>query len=107
MEWIDPEAVDEVQSAEHVHELFDPDRFPVTTEEFLAEYGHLEVEYPWGTSERLGSILATSGTETYRSQDDLHLALLNGVSRNAVGRARYSDRGDEPHESYTGMPRSF
>lgn len=109
MEWIDSEATDEVRSlqAEHIHELFDPDQFPVTTGEFLAEYGHLEVEYPWGKSERLGAILRTSGMETYRTQDDLQLALLNGVSRNAVGRPRYSDRGDEPHEAYTGMPRSF
>lgn len=107
MEWTDPEATDERGSLHAIPDRFEPDRFPMTTEEFLAEYGHLVVEYQWGDHERLRTILRTSGTETYRTRDDLYLALLNGVSRNAVGRPRYSDRGDEPHEAYTGMPRSF
>ncbi|PSP81609.1 hypothetical protein BRC81_01250 [Halobacteriales archaeon QS_1_68_20] len=109
MDWIDDPSTDEVRSleAEHLHELFDPEQFPVTTAEFLEEYGDLEIEYPWGERERVETILRTSGMETYRTQDDLQLALLNGVSRDAVGRPRYSDRGDEPHEAYKRMPRSF
>ncbi len=109
MDWIDDPSTNEVRSleAEHVHELFDPDQFPVTTAEFLEEYGGLEIEYPWGDSERVEAILRTSGMETYRTQDDLQLALLNGVSRNAVGRPRYSDRGDEPGETSRRTPRSF
>lgn len=109
MKWIDDPSTEEVRSleAEHIHELFEPDEFPVTTTEFLEEYGDLEIEYPWGESERVASILETSGFETYRTQDDLQLALLNGVGRNAVGRPRYSDRSDDRHHDFDRMNRSF
>jgi len=74
--------------------LFESDRFPVTTEELIAEYGDADVGYPDG-SESLESILETSGMETYETADELELAILNGVGRDAVGRPEYSDRGDE------------
>ncbi|MFC4550003.1 MULTISPECIES: DUF5789 family protein [Halorussus] len=75
-----------------LHELFDPDDFPVTTDEVIEEFGDVEVEYPGGGSERLRGILDTSGHEEYGTTDDLQLAVLNGVERDAVGRPRYSDR---------------
>lgn len=99
MDRIDAED-DDVRSLEmdEVTEIFDSNRFPLTTEEIIEEYGDHEIGYPNG-SERLADILETSGTETYENADELELAILNGVGREAVGRPRYSDRGDELNES--------
>lgn len=85
--------------------ILGPGQTPVTTEELIDQFGHYEVEYPKG-SESLESILRTSGMETYETSDEIELAILNGVRRDAVGRPRYSDRSDErteeldrPHQS--------
>lgn len=108
MERIDGED-DRTRSLElgDVAELFDDEsRFPVTTEEVIAEYGDCEIGYPQG-AERLSSVLETSGDETYETTDDLELAIMNGVSRDAVGRPRYSDRGDEQAESTSRSEKSL
>ncbi|AEH36203.1 DUF5789 family protein [Halopiger xanaduensis] len=81
-----------------VTELFTDATFPATTDEVLAEYADVEIEYPH-ESDSLRTVLETSGHETYESRDDLELAILNGVRRDAVGRPRYSDRGDSPHDT--------
>lgn len=80
--------------------------FPVTTAEIIAEAGDLHISYPRG-SDTLQVILETSGEETYSSPDELELAILNGVRRDAVGRPRYSDRGDEVGEALHRTPESF
>lgn len=77
-----------------IAEVVDQAAFPVTTEALIEEYGDREVEYPHG-SETIASILRTSGMETYETADEIELAILNGVRRDAVGRPRYSDRSDE------------
>lgn len=96
MEWIDSEDTDKISSLEttRLGELFQSEQFPITTEELIEKFGDEEVQYPRG-SERLELILKTSGMENYETLDDLELAIQNGVSRDAVGRPRYSDRGDE------------
>ena len=96
MDEVDPEDSERIRSLEmdNIGELFESDRMPVTTEELIEEFGDCEIEYPHG-SERLEPILRTSGMEQYETLDELELAILNGVSRDAVGRPRYSDRGDE------------
>ena len=63
-----------------------------TTDEVLSEFGDVEIDYPDRSSETLEAVLSTSGNETYETMDDLQLAVLNGVQRDAVGRPRYSDR---------------
>ena len=95
---------DELRSLEmeEISEILDEDRFPATTEEIIEEYGDREVDYPTG-SERLENILEASGEETYETPDEAQLAVLNGVSREAVGRPRYSDRSDatSEHDDWT------
>ncbi|WP_247003214.1 hypothetical protein [Halosolutus gelatinilyticus] len=81
-----------------VGQLFEDATFPTTTEEVLAEFADVEIVYP-RESDPLRAILETSGHETYETKDELELAILNGVRRDAVGRPRYSDRGDSPHET--------
>lgn len=90
----DPDQTDELRSLDidRIHELFDDTTLPATTEEILAEFGDVEIDHPGGASETLESVLHTSGNETYETMDDLQLAVLNGVQRDAVGRPRYSDR---------------
>lgn len=80
--------------------------FPVTTEELIEEYGDYVVQYPRG-SESLASILRTSGTQTYRTPDEIRLSILMGVRRDAVGRPRYSDRGTERFHEFERTHRSF
>ncbi|ELY55947.1 DUF5789 family protein [Natronolimnohabitans innermongolicus] len=94
------DTADEVRSLEvgTVSQLFDETTFPTTTEEVLAEFGDVEISYPT-ESDTLETILETSGHETYGTRDELELAILNGVRRDAVGRPRYADRGDSPHET--------
>lgn len=93
----EPDTTDELRSLEmnRIHELFDESTFPATTEDILAEFDDVVVQYEAGGSDELSTILDTSGHETYESIDDLRLAILNGVQRDAVGRPRYSDRSPE------------
>lgn len=104
------DSADEVRSLEvgSVSQLFTETTFPTTTEEILAEFADVEITYP-RRSDTLRTILETSGHETYESRDELELAILNGVRRDAVGRPRYSDRGDSPHDTdeQTRMQQSF
>ncbi|RKD93582.1 DUF5789 family protein [Halopiger aswanensis] len=101
---------DEVRSLEigAVTELFTDATFPMTTDEVLAEYADVEIAYP-RESDSLRTVLETSGHETYETRDELELAILNGVRRDAVGRPRYSDRGDSPHDTdeHMRMQQSF
>ncbi|WP_436346486.1 DUF5789 family protein [Natronorubrum sp. FCH18a] len=104
------DTADDVRSLEvgAVSQLFDDTTFPLTTDEVLAEFADVEISYP-NQSDTLRAILETSGHETYESRNELELAILNGVRRDAVGRPRYSDRGDSPHatDEQTRMQQSF
>lgn len=99
---------EEVRSLEVgvVSELSEMATFPTTTDDVLEEFDDVEITYPRG-SDPLRTILETSGHETYETRDDLELAILNGVRRDAVGRPRYSDRGDEDPEALTRTDQSF
>lgn len=94
------ETADEGRSLEigAIGELFGDVTFPTTTDEVLAEFDDVEITYP-RRSDSLETILETSGHETYGTRDELELAIRNGVGRDAVGRPRYSDRGDSPHNA--------
>lgn len=98
------DTADEVRSLEigDVSQLFEDAPFPMTTEEVLAEFDDVEIAYPH-RSDTLRTVLETSGRETYETPDELELAILNGVRRDAVGRPRYSDRGDSPHDTDEAM----
>ncbi|USZ67424.1 hypothetical protein NGM10_11880 [Halorussus salilacus] len=89
-----PNADDRLVSlqVERIDELLGDTDFPTTTDEVVAEFGDVVVEYAGGGSESLEGILRTAGDEEYATTDDLQLAVLNGVDRDAVGRPHYSDR---------------
>lgn len=89
-----------------ISDVLDPETMPITTDELVEEYGDRTVEYPRG-EESLASILETSGEDRYDTVDELELAILNGVGRDAVGRPRYSDRGDELGQEADRMDQSF
>ncbi len=96
MDRIESSADDRMSSLElgNLTTLFASDRFPVSTEALIDDYGHETVGYPQG-EERFEQILRRSGMETYDNADELELAIMNGADREAVGRPEYSDRGDE------------
>ena len=105
----DPSADDRLLSLQmdRLDELLDADGFPITTDEVVAEFGDVTVEYPGEGSESLETILRTSGAEEYATTDDLQLAVLNGVHRDAVGRPRYSDRDPPVDGTERGPQQSF
>lgn len=107
----DTDETDELRSlrAAKIGDILDPDQFPLTTEDLIDQYGDVEVSFPSG-SQTLRDVLETSGFETYTTRDEAQLAILNGVRRRAVGRARYSDRGytsDQPVRDWTRRQDSF
>lgn len=108
MKRVDADGTDRIRALEmeEMGEVFQ-EQLPATTEEVIERFGDRTVEYQRGESERLASVLRTSGLERYDSIDELQLAILNGVSRDAVGRPRYSDRSDEHEQSLQRMQRSF
>ncbi|XVH31239.1 DUF5789 family protein [Haloferacaceae archaeon DSL9] len=85
--------------------LFVDEQYPTSTAELLAKFDDVRVQYP-NTSEPLSTVLEGSGAETYETAEQLQLAILNGVSRDAVGRPRYSDRALDRDE-YERTPDSF
>lgn len=108
MDSTDPGEATELRSLglSELDEILDDDMMPITTDEVVAEFGDVVVEYPRG-NERLGDILETAGDEEYRTVDDLRLAILSGVGRDAVGRPRYSDRSDERFHEFDRPEKSF
>lgn len=72
--------------------------YPVTSEELVEEYGDYELEYEGG-SETFRDVLGPMGEQTFEDAEGVHQAVYNMVGVEAVGRARYSDRGDDSSES--------
>ncbi len=95
-----------MQLLSNVDEKIDAHSFPATTDELIAEYGDLEIELPNG-EETFGEALGRLGTTTFEDAEDARLATYSAVSRDAIGRANYSDR-DAPSINEAGPdPLSF
>ena len=65
--------------------------YPVTTEEFVADFGEDVLELPNGT-ESVREVLESVANETYESPTEAQQALFNMVDSRAIGRKYYSDR---------------
>lgn len=78
-------------------EELDEHDYPTTTEELVAEYGDHELEYEGG-SERFRDVLGPQGDQTFEDAEEVRQSVYNMVGVEAVGRARYSDRGDDSAE---------
>lgn len=78
----------------NVEEKIDAHSYPATAEELIEEYGDLQLEVPDG-EETLGDALGRLGADTFEDAEDARLATLSAVSKNAIGREKYSDR-DSP-----------
>lgn len=74
-----------------VDEKIDAHSYPASTEELIDEYGDLELEFPNG-GETFGDALGRLGETTFEDAEDARLAAYSAVSRDAIGRANYSDR---------------
>lgn len=71
----------------------DEHAYPTTADELIEEYGGHELEYPGG-SESFREVLGPMGDQTFQDAEGVHQAIYNMVGTEAVGRQRYSDRGD-------------
>ncbi len=78
-------------------EELDEHEYPTTTEQLVEEYGDHELEYEGG-AERFGDVLGPQGDQTFEDAEEVRQAVYNMVGVEAVGRARYSDRGDDESE---------
>ena len=65
--------------------------FPTTTDEFVAEHGHLELELPNGAS-TLEEVLECLPNEDLETEEDARLAVYSALGEEAIGRKGYSDR---------------
>lgn len=74
-------------------DALDEHDFPATTEELIEAYGDHELEYPDG-SEPFEDLIGPLGEQTFEDGEEVRQAVFNMVGTEAVGRARYSDRGD-------------
>ena len=78
------------------------EEYPLTKEEVVDRYGDRELEHASGSSS-VREVLGPEGPDEFESQDELHQTILNMVGTEAVGRARYSDRGGStPNERKEG-----
>jgi hypothetical protein len=65
--------------------------FPTTTDEFVAEHGHLELELPNGAS-TLEEVLECLPNEDLETEEEARLAVYSALGEEAIGRKGYSDR---------------
>lgn len=72
-------------------DLIDGHEYPATSEELIEAYGEHLIELQNG-NETLGEVLGRMGSDTYNRADDVHEAIMTGVSHKAIGRRFYSDR---------------
>lgn len=83
--------------------------YPATASEISEAYGDEKIGLPDGDkelSEVLAPFVEGENEETFESAEEVHDAIFNLVGSDAVGRDRYSDRGDDYDES-EGSQESF
>jgi hypothetical protein len=80
-----------MQLLANVDEKIAAHSYPATSAELIAEYGDLELELPNG-EETFGDALSRLGETTFEDAEDARTAAYSAVSRDAIGRANYSDR---------------
>jgi hypothetical protein len=71
--------------------LIETQRYPLTTEEFLAVHGDHRIELQNGV-ERLGDVLGRLPPTTYTRPSDLYEDVVGCLGHEAIGRRYYSDR---------------
>jgi hypothetical protein len=67
--------------------------YPITTAEFVDEYGSHTIERTNADSIPVRGLFDGTGPDTFESPDDVQQSLLNLMPGESVGRQRYSDRG--------------
>lgn len=80
------------QSVAEYGELFEPDRYPTSADDLVAEFGGLVVEHPDGSTETLGEVVGRVSPAVFETRKDAMEAIASAVSAGAVGRLNYTDR---------------
>ena len=74
-------------------DAIDAASYPLSLDELLAEHGDAELEMGDETT-TLREVLEPLGDDEYESAEEARQAVFNMVDREAVGRQRYTDRGE-------------
>ena len=74
-------------------DAIDAASYPLTLDELLADHGDAELTMGDETT-TLREVLGPLGGEEYESAEEVRQAVFNMVDREAVGRQRYTDRGE-------------
>lgn len=74
--------------------------YPASPEQLVVELGDPEIHLPAG-NEQLADAFDRIDVDQFSTPEDAKLALLSGLSEDAIGRKGYSDR-DPPTESDPG-----
>ncbi|MFC7203194.1 DUF5789 family protein [Haloferax namakaokahaiae] len=74
--------------------------YPTTTEEIVEQYGDYEIDLEDGT-QTLREVFEGLEDQQFESKEDVRQMIYNMVGAEAVGRARYSDRGGIATDSST------
>ncbi len=88
---IDWGAYSDMRSLAAINDRIEAHTFPATASELIAEYGEMMLEFPSG-DETFGDALGRLGDTTFENAEDARLSMYAAVSKNAIGRANYSDR---------------
>ncbi len=76
-----------------VDDAIDAASYPLTLDELLADHGDAELAMGDETT-TLREVLGPLGEDEYESAEEVRQAVFNMVDREAVGRQRYTDRGE-------------
>lgn len=85
---------------EELNDVLEAISYPITVDEFVAEYGDQEIERTNADPISIEELFGDIGEDTYESPDEIRQMVLNLMPRESVGRPQYSDRGgSHPVES--------
>lgn len=87
-----------------IDKVLDDLSFPVTKQEFVAEYGNLTIERTNADPIAVEDLFEGTGDDTFDDEEEVRQSILNLMPKESVGRQRYSDRAGETPEE--GQPES-
>ena len=76
-----------------VSDELEAEQFPIEKSEVVEKYGDHRIGLE-EDGEKVREILAPLGETTFESESELLQTIIGNVSKDSVGRERYSDRGD-------------
>jgi hypothetical protein len=76
-----------------IDSVLDDVSYPITSEEFVDQYGDQEIDRTNAGPIAVGELLEGTGDQTFASAEEVRQMILNMMPEDSVGREGYSDRG--------------